>query len=223
MSEEKPGVGIIMGSRSDWPTLKAAADVLDAARRRPTRPRSSRPTAPRSGSTTTPQRARARAQGDHRRRRRRRAPARHDGLDDRAAGARRADREPRRSKASTACSPSPRCRPAFRSARSPSARPAPPMPACWRPQILALCDDRRSPPASPPCARRRPTASPRPSRIMPDAPLPPGSTIGILGGGQLGRMLALAAARLGLKTPHLFRRGRRAGLRRRAAPHGRQL
>ena len=34
---------------------------------------------------------------------------------------------------------------------------------------------------------------------MPDA-LPPGSTIGIMGGGQLGRMLAVAAARLGLKT-----------------------
>jgi 5-(carboxyamino)imidazole ribonucleotide synthase len=33
---------------------------------------------------------------------------------------------------------------------------------------------------------------------MADAPLPPGSTIGILGGGQLGRMLAAAAARLGL-------------------------
>ena len=30
-------------------------------------------------------------------------------------------------------------------------------------------------------------------------PLPPGSMIGILGGGQLGRMLALAAARLGFK------------------------
>jgi len=30
--------------------------------------------------------------------------------------------------------------------------------------------------------------------------LPPGSTIGVLGGGQLGRMLALAAARLGLRT-----------------------
>ena len=28
---------------------------------------------------------------------------------------------------------------------------------------------------------------------MPDNPLPPGSTIGILGGGQLGRMLAMAA------------------------------
>jgi 5-(carboxyamino)imidazole ribonucleotide synthase len=32
-----------------------------------------------------------------------------------------------------------------------------------------------------------------------EKPLPPNSTIGILGGGQLGRMLALAAARLGLK------------------------
>ena len=29
-------------------------------------------------------------------------------------------------------------------------------------------------------------------------PLEPGATIGILGGGQLGRMLALAAAKLGL-------------------------
>ena len=39
---------------------------------------------------------------------------------------------------------------------------------------------------------------------MPDAgALPPGSTIGILGGGQLGRMLALAAARLGLKC-HIY-------------------
>jgi 5-(carboxyamino)imidazole ribonucleotide synthase len=35
------------------------------------------------------------------------------------------------------------------------------------------------------------------------APVPPGGTIGILGGGQLGRMLALAAARLGLKV-HIF-------------------
>jgi 5-(carboxyamino)imidazole ribonucleotide synthase len=35
------------------------------------------------------------------------------------------------------------------------------------------------------------------------SPVPPGGTIGILGGGQLGRMLALAAARLGLKT-HVY-------------------
>jgi 5-(carboxyamino)imidazole ribonucleotide synthase len=33
-----------------------------------------------------------------------------------------------------------------------------------------------------------------------EKPVPPGGTIGIVGGGQLGRMLALAAARLGLKT-----------------------
>ncbi len=36
-----------------------------------------------------------------------------------------------------------------------------------------------------------------------DQPLPQGSTIGILGGGQLGRMLALAAARLGMRT-HIY-------------------
>lgn len=35
------------------------------------------------------------------------------------------------------------------------------------------------------------------------SPLQPGSTIGILGGGQLGRMLALAAAGLGMKT-HIY-------------------
>ena len=37
-------------------------------------------------------------------------------------------------------------------------------------------------------------------------PLQPGATIGILGGGQLGRMLSVAAARLGLKT-HIFEPG----------------
>ena len=37
-------------------------------------------------------------------------------------------------------------------------------------------------------------------------PLPPGSTIGILGSGQLGRMLAMAAARLGLKC-HVYADG----------------
>ncbi len=37
-------------------------------------------------------------------------------------------------------------------------------------------------------------------------PLPPGSCIGILGGGQLGRMLAVAASRLGLRT-HIYEPG----------------
>ena len=39
--------------------------------------------------------------------------------------------------------------------------------------------------------------------MKPDIILQPGDTIGVLGGGQLGRMMALAAARLGLKT-HIF-------------------
>jgi 5-(carboxyamino)imidazole ribonucleotide synthase len=41
------------------------------------------------------------------------------------------------------------------------------------------------------------------SGISLSGPLSPGATIGILGGGQLGRMLALAAARLGFKT-HIY-------------------
>ncbi len=40
------------------------------------------------------------------------------------------------------------------------------------------------------------------SRII-DKPLEPGATIGILGGGQLGRMLAMAAARLGFRC-HIY-------------------
>lgn len=39
-------------------------------------------------------------------------------------------------------------------------------------------------------------------------PLAPGATIGILGGGQLGRMLSVAAARLGFRT-HVFEPGKR--------------
>ena len=37
-------------------------------------------------------------------------------------------------------------------------------------------------------------------------PLPYGATIGILGGGQLGRMLSVAAARLGYRT-HIYEPG----------------
>ena len=38
-----------------------------------------------------------------------------------------------------------------------------------------------------------------PQTLLPQVKLKPGDTIGILGGGQLGRMLAMAAARLGLR------------------------
>ena len=43
--------------------------------------------------------------------------------------------------------------------------------------------------------------------------LPQGSVIGILGGGQLGRMLSVAASRLGYRS-HIYEPG--------AAPAGRQ-
>ena len=53
--------------------------------------------------------------------------------------------------------------------------------------------------------------------------LTPGATIGILGGGQLARMLAMAGARLGLKS-HVFSPWReRAGLRRLRGAHGRAI
>ena len=51
-----------------------------------------------------------------------------------------------------------------------------------------------------PCQPQFPKA-----RLMTE-PLAPGSTIGILGGGQLGRMLSVAAARLGFRT-HVFEPG----------------
>ena len=51
----------------------------------------------------------------------------------------------------------------------------------------------------PPLARPRPPRSLRQWRTRAlTAPVPPNSTLGVLGGGQLGRMLALAAARLGV-------------------------
>jgi 5-(carboxyamino)imidazole ribonucleotide synthase len=45
--------------------------------------------------------------------------------------------------------------------------------------------------------------TPPPSGALLPGALPPGATIGILGGGQLGRMLALAAARLGYRC-HVY-------------------
>src|SRR5436309_12281217 len=52
-------------------------------------------------------------------------------------------------------------------------------------------------------ARSRRRRSPRSRVKKPDPVIEPGATIGILGAGQLGRMLALAGARLGLKS-HIY-------------------
>src|SRR5262245_14994067 len=80
------------------------------------------------------------------------------------------------------------------------------MPACW-PRRFWRSKIRPWPSGWSCCAPNRQRPSQRPRGTMPDgrlrAPLAPGSTIGILGSGQLGRMLAMAAARLGLKT-HIY-------------------
>ena len=43
-------------------------------------------------------------------------------------------------------------------------------------------------------------------------PLPPGSTIGIFGAGQLGRFLAMAASKLGLQNGDLCARRGQPGI-----------
>ncbi len=53
-----------------------------------------------------------------------------------------------------------------------------------------------------------------PETSMTEPPIPPGGTIGVLGGGQLGRMMALAAARARALLPHLLSRRAEPRLRR---------
>ena len=234
MPGEAPLIGIIMGSRSDWETMRHAAETLDAlgvayetkvvsAHRTPER------------LYDYAEARGARPQGDRRRRRRRRASAGHGRLDDPSAGARRAGRKPGAVRPRQPALHRPdaggragghagdrqgrrgQCRPARR--RDPR-------------------DHRRGAGG----AARRMAAGPdrRGGRSPNDAGesiVPPGSTIGIIGGGQLGRMLAMAAAQLGYRT-HIYapdadsaaaevarrlhprrvrRRGRAGPLRRRAS------
>ena len=197
-----------MGSQSDWETMRHAAEMLE--------PLGVPHEARIVSAHRTPERlyrlcrgrARPRAQGHHRRRRRRGASAGHGGGDDAAAGARRAGREPGAEGHGQPALDRPDAGAASRSARWPSARPARPMPALLAAAILALADAGAGRAGWMPGARRRPPAWPKRPRATPDMsltgdPLPPGATIGILGGGQLGRMSALAAARLGYRC-HVF-------------------
>ena len=156
-----------------------------------------------------------RAQGDHRGRRRRRPSAGHDGVDDGAAGAGRAGREPGAEGSRQPACRSRRCRAACRWRPLPSAKPARRTRGCsprrcWRSKTALWHASRR-------LARAPDTVGRAHARWRAEeetrqavsgsqalsAPLAPGATIGILGGGQLGRMLALAAARLGFKS-HVF-------------------
>ena len=103
-----------------------------------------------------------------------------------------------RSRARTPFSRSSRCPPGFRSARSPSGGLGPRMPPC-------------SPSPSSPIAAQsygRSCAGSGKSKRQKvpgigaslSGPVLPGATVGVLGGGQLGRMLALAARRMGYRV-----------------------
>ena len=165
MSTGKAVVGIIMGSQSDWPTLKKAAEILDELQVPfETRIVSAHRTPERLYDYAKSAKA-PRPEGDHRRRRRGGAPARHDRVVDTAAGAGRAHRhhlagrpgQPLfdRADAGRAC----------RWGRWPSARPAPPTPVSWRrkssPSPIRSCCSasrriaRRAPPRSPKSPRMR--------------------------------------------------------------------
>src|SRR5690242_12600331 len=105
-----------------------------------------------------------------------------------------------RSRARTRFCPFSRCPAASRSARWPSASRVQSMRPCSRPPCWH-CPTPRSLNASMHGAPSRPPrlASGRRTELL----LKSGATIGILGGGQLARMLALAAAPLGLRC-HVY-------------------
>ena len=181
-------IGIIMGSLSDWPTMKCAADVLDelgvayeakvvSAHRTPKRLYEYAETAKARGP-----------EGDHRRRRRGRASARHDRGHDAAPGARRAHHAARRCPARTACCRSCRCRRACRSARWPSARPGATNAGLLAAQILALADE-------------------RPRQAAGGAP---GQAVGVRSRGTEGRCLRTSSPRPASRLDHRHPRQRPA-------------
>src|SRR5439155_7733261 len=109
--------------------------------------------------------------------------------------------------ASTRCCRSCRCRRAGGWRRWRSARRAPPTPGCWRSPSSrrrvrsSARSSRRIETRTPPTCGAKScdvsaSAIPNPQSAM----IPPGSTIGVLGGGQLGRMFAMAARRLGYRV-----------------------
>ena len=187
-----PLVGIVMGSDSDW-------EVMQHAARRLTEfdvPHERRVVC----AHRTPdllfryaEEARGpRAPLHHRRRRRRRAPAGHARRQDHAARPRRAGAHRRTSRDSTRCSPSCRCRPAFRSPPSRSGRRRAQRRALRRGHPRA--DRRRRSPSGSTTFRAAQTERVLDAQAAGVGVILPGATVGVLGGGQLGRMFTLAGA-----------------------------
>ena len=201
-SDANPAVGIIMGSRSDWPTLKAAADVLDALH------------VPYETKVVSAHRTPKRLY-DYA------ATARERGLKVIIAGAGGAAHLPGMTASMTelpvlGVPVESRTLKGLDSLLSIAQMPAG-VPVgtlaigkagatnagLLAAGILALRDSR----LATRLAAWRATQTASVSRDCRGPclrqTLPPGSTIGILGGGQLGRMLSVAASRLGLKT-HIY-------------------
>ena len=199
-------IAIIMGSQSDWETMRHAADTLTALGVEPATPASfSGPSDPDRPAVRLRQgRQGCRLQGHHRRRRRCCVPD----LPGMAASLTELPvfGVPVESKALSGVDS------LYSIVQMPAGIPVGTLAigkagainaALLAASVLALNDPalaarpRRLAQAADRCGRRAPggigvTASPQ-------VKLKPGDTIGILGGGQLGRMLAMAAVRLGLR------------------------
>ena len=200
---ETPLVAVIMGSKSDWETMRHADEMLTrfgvphecrivSAHRTP------------DWMARVRQRRRgARARGDHRRGGRGRAPAGHGGRPDAAAGARRAGREPRaQGPRLAALDRADARRRAGRHAghrqgrgdqRGPAGRP--PSLGHSRPELREKLREFRE---------EQTRRVPRETRCRePHRRSCPARPIGVLGSGQLGRMFAIAARRMGYRV-HTF-------------------
>ena len=147
-------VAIIMGSQSDWATMRHAAETLGRARRRLRRPDRLGPSHARPARRLRQGREGRGLQGHHRRRGRGRASARHDGRDDAAAGLRRAGGIQGAVGPGQPALHRPDAGRASRSARSPSAAPARSTRRFW-PRPSWRCTIRRSPSASTRGGRRQ--------------------------------------------------------------------
>ena len=202
MNATSKSVAIIMGSQSDWATMRRAAETLDELGGRLRGAHRLRPPHPRPAGRLRQGREGGGLQGDHRRGRRRRPSAGHD----RRLHALPVFGVPIESRALAGQDS------LLSIVQMPAGVPVGTLAigAAGRGQRRAAgrrrAGARRPRPRR--AARRLARRAHRGGRRIPQRRrrgmiLAPGATIGILGAGQLGRMLAMAALKLGLRC-HIF-------------------
>ena len=222
-TEPMSTVAVVMGSTSDWPTMSKAVDVLqhfdvqhevqvlvgapDArrdVRASPSRqwivacePSSPVPAAPPTCRACWPPRRRCQCSVC---------------LSHRAISAGR-----------TRCTRSCRCRPACPWRRSPSGKPAPPTQRCSPSPCWRASDARAGEGARRSTDEQRHDDAAEAELLRHDAMITPPATLGILGGGQLGKYFVEAARTMGYRTDGARARCRRARGQGRRRPHRRRL